>query len=181
MQAPLQRSYAAGRLVLARSLLSSSRAVLRTLSCVMKPVDVTTLIDIGRPREVVAAYVADPDHTPDWYANIERVTWQTEKPLTTGTRLAFVARFLGRTLSYTYEVIDFVPDERLVMATAEGPFPMETTYIWTDLLGDRTQMTLRNRGLPSGFAGLTAPVMAAAMNRANRKDLAALKALLERQ
>ena len=84
MRAPLQRSYAAGRLVLARSLLSSSRAALRTLSCVMKPVDVTTLIDIARPREVVAAYVADPDHTPDWYANIERVNWQTEKPLTTG-------------------------------------------------------------------------------------------------
>jgi hypothetical protein len=53
----------------------------------MKPVDVTTLIDIARPREVVASYVADPDHSPDWYANIERVTWQTEKPLTTGTRL----------------------------------------------------------------------------------------------
>jgi hypothetical protein len=88
---------------------------------------------------------------------------------------------LGRTLSYTYEVIDFVPDERLVMATAEGPFPMETTYSWTDVPGRRTQMTLRNRGMPSGFAGLTAPVMAAAMQRANRRDLAALKVLLERQ
>jgi uncharacterized protein YndB with AHSA1/START domain len=87
----------------------------------MKPVDVTTLIDIARPREVVAAYVADPDHTPDWYANIERVTWQTEKPMTTGTRLAFVAGFLGRTISYTYEVMEFVPDERLVMATARVP------------------------------------------------------------
>ena len=51
--------------------------------------------------------------------------------LTIGTRLAFVARFLGRTLSYTYEVTDFIPGERLVMATAEGPFPMETTYAWT--------------------------------------------------
>jgi uncharacterized membrane protein len=147
----------------------------------MKPVDVTTAIEIARPRDVVAAYVADPDHAPDWYANIQRVTWQTEKPLTTGTRLDFVARFLGRTLSYTYEVIDFVPNERLVMATAEGPFPMETTYTWADLPGDRTQMTLRNRGMPSGFAGLTAPVMAAAMRRANQSDLAALKALFERR
>jgi uncharacterized protein YndB with AHSA1/START domain len=147
----------------------------------MKPVDVSTVIDIARPRDVVAAYVSDPDHAPSWYANIERVTWQTGKPLTTGTRLDFVARFLGRTLSYTYEVIDFVPDERLVMATAEGPFPMETTYSWTDVPGCRTQMTLRNRGMPSGFAGLTAPVMAAAMQRANRRDLAALKVLLERQ
>jgi hypothetical protein len=146
----------------------------------MKPVDVTTATEIARPRQVVAAYAADPDHVRDWYANIDRVTWETDKPLTIGTRLAFVARFLGRTLSYTYEVIDFVPGERLVMATSEGPFPMETTYTWTDLPSARTHMTLRNRGTPSGFASITAPVMAAAMRRANRKDLATLKVLLER-
>jgi uncharacterized protein YndB with AHSA1/START domain len=145
----------------------------------MKPVDVTTAIEIARPREVVAAYAADPDHVRDWYANIDRVTWETEKPMTIGTRLAFVARFLGRTISYTYEVTDFVPGERLVMATAEGSFPMETTYAWTDLPDRRTHMTLRNRGTPSGFASLTAPVVTAAMQRANRKDLAALKSLLE--
>jgi uncharacterized membrane protein len=146
----------------------------------MRPVEVTTAIEIARPRQVVAAYAADPDHVRDWYTNIDRVTWQTEKPLIIGTRLAFVAHFLGRTLSYTYEVTDFVPGERLVMATAEGSFPMETTYTWTDLPGERTHMTLRNRGTPSGFASFTAPVMTAAMRRANRKDLAKLKVLLER-
>jgi uncharacterized membrane protein len=146
----------------------------------MKPVDVTTTIDISRPRQMVAAYVADPDHAPDWYANIDHVTWETEKPMVIGTRLAFVAPFLGRALSYTYEVADFVPEERLVMATVAGSFPMETTYTWTELPGQRTHMTLRNRGTPSGFVGVTAPVMAAAMRRANRKDLAALKSLLER-
>lgn len=146
----------------------------------MRTVDVTTSIEIARPRQVVAAYAADPDHVRDWYANIDRVTWETEKPLGIGTRLAFVARFLGRTLSYTYQVTDFVPAERLVMATAEGSFPMETTYTWADLPGRGTQMTLRNRGTPSGFAGLTALFMVAAMRRANRKDLAALKSLLER-
>jgi uncharacterized protein YndB with AHSA1/START domain len=147
----------------------------------MKPVDVTTAIDIARPRQVVAAYATEPDHAADWYANIERVTWQTNKPLKIGTRLAFVARFLGRTLSYTYEVIDFIPNERLIMAMTEGPFRMETTYAWSDLSDQRTHMTLRNRGIPSGFAGVTAPVMAPAMRRANRKDLVALKSLLERQ
>ena len=147
----------------------------------MKPVDVTTAIDIARSRQVVAGYATDPDHAADWYANIERVTWQTERPLRIGTRLAFVARFLGRTLSYTYEVIDFIPDERLIMATTEGPLQMETTYAWSDLNDQQTHMTLRNRGTPSGFAGVTAPVMTMAMRRANRKDLAALKYLLERQ
>ena len=146
----------------------------------MTTVDVTTAIEIARPRQVVAAYAADPDHVRDWYANIDRVTWETEKPLGIGTRLAFVARFLGRTLSYTYQVTDFVPAERLAMATAEGPFPMETTCTWADLPGGRTQMTLRNQGTPSGFASLSAPFIVAAMRRANRKDLAALKSLLER-
>ena len=67
----------------------------------MKPVDVITATDIARPRKVVAAYAADPDHVADWYANIERVTWQTERPLTIGTRLAFVAHFLCRTHLWT--------------------------------------------------------------------------------
>ena len=40
-------------------------------------------------------------------------------------------------------------------------------------------MTLRNRGEPAGFGRMAAPVMAAAMRRANDKDLAALKRILE--
>ena len=55
---------------------------------------------------------------------------------------------------------------------------METTYTWA-AEGDRTRMTLRNRGAPSGFAGVAGPVMSRAMRRANAKDLAELKRLLE--
>lgn len=41
-------------------------------------------------------------------------------------------------------------------------------------------MTLRNRGEPSGFSRIAAPLMAAAMRRANQNDLRTLKTLLER-
>jgi uncharacterized protein YndB with AHSA1/START domain len=142
-------------------------------------VDVVTEIEIGRPRDEVAAYAGDPSHAPEWYVNIESVIWDTPPPVAPGARIAFVARFLGRRLAYTYEVVDVVPGERLVMRTAEGPFPMETTYTWQALGDDRTRMTLRNRGEPTGFGSVAAPVMAVAIRRANRKDLAALKALLE--
>jgi uncharacterized membrane protein len=143
------------------------------------PVDVETEIEIGRPRDEVAAYAADPDNATAWYDNIERVDWQTERPLAAGSRLAFVARFLGRRLAYTYEIQELVPGERLVMSTAEGPFPMETTYTWAETAGGGTRMTLRNRGEPSGFAKVGAPMMARAMRRTNRKDLERLKQLLE--
>lgn len=144
-------------------------------------VDVLTEIVIDRPRDQVADYVADPTHAPEWYVNIDSVEWKTAPPVRVGSRMAFVARFLGRRLAYTYEVIDLVPGERLVMRTAEGPFPMETTYTWESVGGGSTRMTLRNRGEPSGFSRVGAPLMASAMRRANRKDLALLKALMERK
>ena len=142
-------------------------------------VDVTTSIEIARPRHDVAEFAADPDNATAWYENIKAVQWKTPKPLAVGSRVAFVAQFLGRRLAYTYEVTELVPGERLVQSTNEGPFPMETTYTWEDMAGGDTRMTLRNRGEPSGFSKITAPAMSAAMRRANRKDLARLKALLE--
>ncbi len=143
------------------------------------PVDVLTEVVIHRPLDVVAGYAADPGNAPEWYANIRSVDWRTPPPVAVGSRMDFVAQFLGRRLAYTYEIVELAPRERLVMRTAQGPFPMETTYTWSAEAEDRTRMTLRNRGEPSGFASVTAPVMAKAMRRANTKDLARLKGLLE--
>jgi uncharacterized membrane protein len=145
----------------------------------MAPVDVTVETVIRRPRDVVAAYAADPDNATEWYVNINSVQWKTPRPLTLGSLFAFTAMFMGRKLTYTYEVVEFVPDRRFVMRTAEGPFPMETTYEWDDIEPESTRMRLRNSGEPSGFSGIAAPMMALAMKRANTKDLKRLKAILE--
>jgi len=143
------------------------------------PVEVTTEITIGRPVEEVAAYASDPENAPKWYVNVKSVEWKTPPPLRVGSRVAFVAHFLGRRLAYTYEIVELVPGSRLVMRASEGPFPMETTYAWRVEGSQATRMTLRNRGEPSGFGKLVAPFMASAMRKANRKDLAKLKSILE--
>jgi Polyketide cyclase / dehydrase and lipid transport len=142
-------------------------------------VDVLTEITISRPAGVVAGYAADPSNAPAWYANIESAQWQTEPPLRTGSQVAFTARFLGRRLAYTYRITEFVPAQRLVMRTAQGPFPMETTYTWQPIDDRSTRMTLRNRGEPAGFSKLATPFMTAAIRRANRKDLNNLRQILE--
>ncbi len=142
-------------------------------------VDVLTETVIERPREAVAAYAIDPNHAPEWYVNIKSVEWETEPPLGLGSRLAFVAEFLGKRLAYTYEVIELEPGHKMVMSTAEGPFPMETSYVFEDAGEGRTKMSLRNRGAPSGFSKVMAPMMAFQMRRANTKDLASIKAILE--
>jgi hypothetical protein len=144
-------------------------------------VDVLTETVIDRLPAEVAAYAGDPSNAPRWYVNIKSVEWKTPPPMHVGSKLAFVAQFLGRRLAYTYEVVDLVPGRRLVMKTAQGAFPMETTYTWDAVGEGQTRMTLRNRGEPSGFSRITSPLMAAAMRRANQKDLARLKTLLERK
>lgn len=144
-------------------------------------VDVLTEVVIRRPLAAVADYAIDPGNAPEWYSNIVRVEWETPGPLDVGSRLAFMARFLGRTLAYTYEIVELSPRERLVMRTAQGPFPMETTYTWAAESPDSTRMSLRNRGEPSGFGGVAAPAMSLAMRRANTKDLSRLRSLLEQK
>lgn len=142
-------------------------------------VDVQTEIEIERPRSEVAAYAADPDNATSWYENIKAVEWATPRPLVVGSRIAFVAQFLGRTLVYTYEIKELVPGERLVMSTAQGPFPMETTYTWEDSAEGATRMKLRNLGEPAGFKHFAAPLMSRAMRRANEKDLRRLRRIVE--
>jgi uncharacterized membrane protein len=142
-------------------------------------VDVHTEIVINRPLQEVAAYAADPSNAPEWYVNIDSVEWNTSPPVGAGSSMAFVARFLGRRLAYTYEVIEFDSGERLVMGTQQGPFPMETTYTWQAIDNQSTRMVLRNRGEPTGFSRIAAAFMEPAMRRANRKDLANLKRLIE--
>lgn len=142
-------------------------------------VDVLTEIVIARPLAEVAEFSANPDNAPLWYVNIKSIEWKTEPLLRIGSKVAFVAHFLGRRLAYTYEIVEYAPGEKFVMRTAEGPFPMETSYNWEAIDPGQTRMKLRNRGAPQGFSRLMSVFMVSAMRRANTKDLARLKALLE--
>jgi uncharacterized membrane protein len=147
----------------------------------MKTIEVKTETIISAPREFVAEYTADPDNAPEWYQNIKRSEWKSEKPLQVGSLVAFTAHFLGKKLEYTYKITEYTPGEKLVMRTADGPFEMQTTYLWKIVERNKTKMTLINKGNPSGFSAIFSPFMKMAMRKANEKDLKKLKGILERK
>ena len=141
-------------------------------------VRVSSVIEIDRPRSEVAAFVVDPARAREWYGDVRDVRWN-RRPVAVGSRLAFVAAFLGRESDYIYEVTELVPDERYAMSRAEGPFPMETVYSWEDIGGGGTRMTLQSSGHPRGLSLLLAPLLRSSMKHSGRKDLARLKTILE--
>jgi len=139
------------------------------------PVDVSTGIIIALPRERVADFAGDPSNAPRWQAGVLDVEWANRPPLREGTRLRVVARLLGRTLRFTFQVTDFVPRARLVVRAVRGPFPAQASYAWEALDPRRTRMVLRVHAEPRGPAGW----WAAAVRRTLGRDLARLRALLE--
>ena len=145
----------------------------------MSSVNVSTKIVIKRPVDIVSRYASDPDNATQWYANIKSVEWKTSKEIRVGSKIGFIAQFLGKHLIYTYEIAAFIPNQKFVMRTADGPFPMETTYLWKRLSENETEMTLINQGSPSGFSKFIAPFVSLAMRNANRKDLSRIKQILE--
>jgi hypothetical protein len=142
-------------------------------------VDVQTNIVIHRPVAAVAAYAMDPARAPEWYVNIKSAIWRTQPLVQPGSQIIFIAHFLGKKLEYTYEITEMVADKTLVMKTAQGPFPMETTYQFEPIDDTTTRMTLRNRGKPTGFAKLLSPFIVRMMRNANKKDLKKLRDILE--
>ena len=142
-------------------------------------VDVTSEIEIKRWVPEVASFATNPDNVTKWYSKIKSVEWKSPRPLRVGTRIAFVSRFLGRKIVTTYEVMEFVPSERLVMRTLDAAFPMETSYTWKPAEMGGTLMILRIRRKLDGLMHWFKPLVALAMGYANRRDLGRLKALLE--
>nr|WP_309100613.1 SRPBCC family protein [Fredinandcohnia onubensis] len=144
-------------------------------------VNVVTEITINCPISKVSEYATNPDHAPEWYVNIKSVEWKTPKPLRLGSQIAFKASFLGRELAYVYEIVEFIPQKKFAMKTANGPFPMETVYTWQAIDENHTRMILQNKGNPKGFNKIMSLFMPVMMRRANIKDLKKIKANLERQ
>lgn len=141
--------------------------------------NITTTIVIECPIATVASYAGDPSNTPEWCRRIESAEWQTDPPITLGSQITFHARFMGKRLVYTSEVVEFTPGEQVATRTAPGPFPINTTYTWR-AVGDRvTHMTLRNHAEPKGFSRLIAPMVTIVIRRAMLQELAQLKRVLE--
>ena len=145
----------------------------------MNTVAISTEIQISCPIALVYEYAIDPDTVMEWHSNITSVNWETEKPLVIGSRIAFGMRLLRQQMIHSSEVIELVPQERMVMHVMDDHFELSTTYTWTSLSDDETKMTATCNGHLRGFSSVISRLAILAMGIANKKSLRAIKSVLE--
>lgn len=143
-------------------------------------VDVTSTIEISRPRHHVAAFLEDSGNDHRWIrALVAPAEPLTSFPYGKGSRVGRVARMAGAKIDYTTEVVEYRPGETLVMKTVKGP-PMVVTYSLGDAPGG-AQVRVRNQG----EGGLMFTLFGWLMGRMVRSrvdgDLRQLKRVLEQE
>jgi carbon monoxide dehydrogenase subunit G len=141
--------------------------------------DVQVEETIARPREDVARFAMAPENETRWIGGIKESRMLTEPPLAVGSEVARVASFLGRRIDYALRVIEHEPGRIIVMDSVRGPFPMRVTYAFADDSAGGTRVRNRVEGEATGFYGLAAPLMSAAVRRSLRGDLRTLKRIME--
>jgi uncharacterized membrane protein len=141
-------------------------------------IDVSSHVEIRRPRDEVGAYALNLDNARKWVANLSSLEWITPPPLAVRSRISLVTELFGHRLKAAYEIVSLAPAERLVMR-AERPFPIEVRYTLESITTASTHMAVRGRADPGGFLRLLTPMIADELRESYRGDLLRLKRILE--
>lgn len=142
-------------------------------------VDVKSEIIINLPKEKVAEYVSDPCNAPQWCAHIKSVEWEQHASLKAGAKIVISEHIMRRHLRQVYEVIEVIPNQKVVVKTRNNNMRMETTIGWKAIDENTTCMIVWNRGIPRRISKIITPLMALVVRSTSRKSLKLLKRKLE--
>ena len=133
-------------------------------------------VEINRPIDEVFAYLDDPSKTPEWNSIVEEAR-PSETPVRRGTTISSRARFLGRKIESTFEVVEHVPNKKVVQRT-EKPFPFTLTNVF-EAAGKGTRVTAVFEGEPGGFFKLGEPILTRIAKKQFQAQVDTVKELLE--
>jgi hypothetical protein len=147
-------------------------------------VDVTVEQRIERPRDEVARFAMDPANDTRWILALDSARVLPDGGaggVGVGTRVERLAGFLGRRIEYVNEIEEYDPPRRLAMRSVKAPFPMTVVYEFEQAGEGATLARIRAGGDARGFYSVAGPLLNQMVRRGIRRDLEALKDLMERR
>jgi len=138
-----------------------------------------TGIVINRPVEQVFAVMADAKNQRQWDSALLEVRLTPDGPMSVGTKITEVRKFMGRASENTGEVIEFEPNARITRkSSVDSPMKLVGTLTFAPT-PKGTKVGWRWDLQFSGFFVLVGPLIAAAMIKGADKSLRGLKDRLE--
>lgn len=141
--------------------------------------EIQTSIEIERPADVVFDYVADMANNPSWQRGQQRCTWTSEPPIAVGSTYDQKARFLGKAIVSSFEVVEFEPGRRIRIVSTAGTMAIDVTRTVEPLGDDRCLVGAEVNGDPPGVLRLLGPLLSPLVRRSVAGDYERLKANLE--
>ena len=135
-------------------------------------------ITIAKPVEEVFAFVSDVANFAKWNKQAGQSEQSSEGPVGLGTKYRGSYDFMGRTMQWVSEIVEFEANRKAVQHIRMGPTEMTMGWFLEPVEGG-TRFTIRTEGPTGGLAALAGPVMNRTMGKDAEDNLARLKALLE--
>ena len=139
-----------------------------------------TGVRIERPIHDVFAYVSDPLNMSHWYSAVEAVRTLSEADGRVGATYLVERRLPGGPVQNELEIVSREPPAQFTMRTTSGPTPLTYRYTFSAHAGG-TFVELHATVDFDGIATLAGPLAVRAVKRGMDANLAALKAMLERE
>jgi hypothetical protein len=138
-------------------------------------------ITIKRPAEEVFDFVTTPENDSLWTSTAVERRRETEGPISVGSRIKAVDKFLGRKIESTFEVTEHEPGRRSSVRLS-GPVSATGSYILEPMDGATRFRWVMDAepGLGGVFLGrVTDPIVTFLFRRQLRFNLRRLKEVLE--
>lgn len=135
--------------------------------------------EINQPLQEVFKYVSDVGNYPEWMAHALEVRTDTPGPPQQGDRFVVAIKSVGRRFETPYERTSYEPDRRFTDRAVGGPIANHRWHAAFEEMPGGTRLTRAVDVESGGLLKLLEPLQKRAAERQLRKDLQALKEVLE--
>ena len=129
---------------------------------------------IGRPVDIVWAYVRDLSNDANWRTGVDESGWQSDHSLTVGA----IGYTLAGNQRAVWRVVSYVAGESVDWEFLSGPFTGRGGYRLVPVEGG-TQFTLVADIEPSNWLKFLGPIFTWVGRRQNQRDVEKLRDILE--
>lgn len=141
-------------------------------------IQINKSVFIKRDPAAVFAFVTDVNNSPKYQSTMQSAEWITDGPVSVGSKMKIVSRFLGKDIESTAQITDWQPPTQQSFKTIGGPIPMDMT-VKVEAQDGGALLNQTGQVEMTGFFKLAEGLLRSQVEKQMEADLNALKLMME--